>query len=438
MLTIYSEHISARLAYVIEVIFEDILGVDVLLTENQDTFRKSSGGLNYSNIPIPDKAYIRPHGILFEEGIRTQEIRWNLDDTASFFPTESDLVKHDVFAASFYLLSRYEEYLPHQKDDIGRFQGRSSTLGKQGLLHKPLVDEWALELYQALTRVHPFLPSVERRFRQLDTFDIDVAYAYKGRGFLRKLGSIIKDLTKMNLSRIRERRAVLSNRLDDPFDTYRMQLACNTKDNLRHFFLIGDRSELDRSIHYGSQELKELIALLHEHSNVGLHPSMAANASLKTLKKECLRLEEIIDEPVSRSRQHFLYLDLPSTYRNLVSMGITEDYSMGFADRVGFRAGTCSPFPWFDLGTNQRTEMYVIPLAVMDSSLKDYMGLNCKEAIKEIQKVRQQVMSVQGLYVQLWHNHTISDYGEWAGWKEVFLSSLSEGFSPSQSDSMEA
>lgn len=428
MLTIYSEHITARLAYVIEVIFEDILGVDVLVTEDQETFKMSSAGLNYSNIPIPDKPYIKPHGLLFEQGIRTQEIRWNLDETASFFPTESDLVNHDVFAASFYLLSRYEEYLPHEKDAIGRFQGRLSASGKQGLLHKPLVDEWVLELYRSLTRIHPFLPTVERKFRQLDTFDIDVAYAYKGRGLFRRMGSVLKDLMRMDFRRIKERRAVLSGRMEDPFSSYAMQLACNKKDNLRHFFLLGDRSELDRNIDHRSEELQELVSILHEQSNVGLHPSIAANSSFKTLKKECLRLEEMTGEPVGRSRQHFLYLDLPNTYRNLVALGIKEDYSMGFADRVGFRAGTCSPFPWFDLEADERTELYIIPLAVMDSSLKDYMGLDVEAAMKEIQKVRQQVQSVQGLYVQLWHNHTISDYGEWAGWKQVFSSSLSEGF----------
>ena len=70
---------------------------------------------------------------------------------------------------------------------------------------------------------------------------------------------------------------------------------------------------------------------------------------IEILKKEKMRLENIINTPVTFSRQHFLRLSIPETYQNLIDLDIEEDYTMGYAKYAGFRASTCTPFYFFDL-----------------------------------------------------------------------------------------
>ncbi|MDA0972702.1 MAG: polysaccharide deacetylase family protein, partial [Bacteroidetes bacterium] len=161
-----------------------------------------------------------------------------------------------------------------------------------------------------------------------------------------------------------------------------------------------------------------------EWAEVGLHPSMASNSSDKALKMEFARLAKTTGKKVDTSRQHFLYLDLPNTYRRLIDKGIEVDFTMGFADHVGFRAGTSHPFPWYDLKEEKMTSMFLMPLSLMDASLQDYMGLSPDEALVEVQRIKEEVKAVNGTFVSLWHNDSVTDHGTWQGWKKVFLECL--------------
>jgi len=422
MITIYTEHISPRLTYVCQCIFQDILEVDYRLTDDIESFEKAKHRLNYSLKDIPGSSFIKPHGLLFETGIRTQQI--SLGEEARFFLCESDVAKHDVLAASFFLLSRYEEYLEKSRDHHGRFSSSFSLMGKVGVLHRPLVDEWALELYASLRQLFPALPASTKQFKQLSSFDIDVAYAYKGRNWWRRSRSFLNDLKKFNFSRIKERKQVLKGEMEDPYDSYAYLKSWHEKHKLdaHFFFLLGNYGPLDKNLFHGRNELKDLINDLGSWAEIGIHPSMGANSNSRQLAKEFKRFKKLSGHSAESSRQHFLYLDLPHTYRHLIAQGVQVDYSMGYADHVGFRAGTSHAFRWYDLQNETQSELYLLPITAMDSSLMDYQGLSIEEAKRELQKLKEAVKKVNGTYVTLWHNHTVSDQGEWKGWREVFES----------------
>lgn len=424
MITIYCEHISPRLSYTCKVIFEDILGQPHRLTDDESVFLTSNEGLNYSNKDIKDKPFIRPHGLLFEQGIRTQDLQRDRD--GHIFQAKSNLVEHDLLASCFYLISRYEEYVDNRRDAFGRFESRQSFMGRANLLHRPLVDIWAHELYSALAMRFPFIPRLTRTYSQLSTIDVDVAYAYKSRNWWRRTRSSLHDLKNLDFKRIKQRQRVLKGTEPDPFDSF---------DELRHlhqeagvpahfFFLIGKYGPLDKNLSPKRNDIQKLVLEVGEWAEVGLHPSMASNSSVKALKMEFARLAKTTGKKVDTSRQHFLYLDLPYTYRRLIKLGIEVDFTMGFADHVGFRAGTSHPFPWYDLKEEKMTSMFLMPLSLMDASLQDYMGLSPEEALVEVQRIKEEVKAINGTFVSLWHNDSVTDHGKWQGWKKVFLECL--------------
>ena len=303
---------------------------------------------------------------------------------------------------------------------------KNSQMHQAGLLLRPLVDEWAFKLYDNMRVRYKDLPPPKRNFTILPTFDVDIAFAYRGRGLIRRLKAILKDISSLSRKRLKERSMVLKGSQRDPFDSYEYQKAsCQSRGlESRHFFLMADRGPLDHNLSHTSAEQKTLINEIGQWSAVGIHPGMASNQSAQKLKREIKRLQSIRGLDVSRSRQHFLYLDLPNTYQNLITEGISEDYSMGYADQVGFRAGSSHPFRWFDLNANEATGLYLIPISAMDSTLKDYLRLKPSDAINTLDKLKSNVRAVGGVFVPLWHNHTITDYADWKGWKAVYEASI--------------
>jgi hypothetical protein len=151
-------------------------------------------------------------------------------------------------------------------------------------------------------------------------------------------------------------------------------------------------------------------------SNIGIHPSFYSSVFPGKIIIEKERLENISCKKIFRSRQHFLKFKLPDTYNALLSAGITEDYSMGFSKITGFRAGTCKPFYFYDLKGEKETKLKIFPVTFMDGTL---MNLDSDEASEKILQLLKEVEKVDGIFIPLWHNHTISETEEFATWKSV-------------------
>jgi hypothetical protein len=131
-----------------------------------------------------------------------------------------------------------------------------------------------------------------------------------------------------------------------------------------------------------------------------------------------------LNRDITKSRQHFLKLDLPTTYRNLINLDIRDDYTMGYALLPGFRASICDPFPFYDLDLESETKLIIHPFTVMDGTLRDYMNLGIEEAISSIHKLIDEVKAVEGTFISLWHNESLSDQQRWKGWRNVYESMI--------------
>ena len=150
-----------------------------------------------------------------------------------------------------------------------------------------------------------------------------------------------------------------------------------------------------------------------------MHPSYNSEKSIKIQVKEKKRLEEILKSPVFKSRQHFLKLSFPETYRRLVSLGIREDYSMGYHDQPGFRAGMCIPYPWFDLKLNKEENLTIVPFMLMDRTFTEYLHILPLEAFRIIKSLIDKTARVGGQFVSIWHNEP-ADIADKETWFEVY------------------
>jgi len=159
---------------------------------------------------------------------------------------------------------------------------------------------------------------------------------------------------------------------------------------------------------------------------MGIHPGYFAHLNPEQIKKEVKRLEEITGHEIVKSRAHFLRIQIPESYEMLINEGIKREYSMGYADDIGFRAGTSFPYYFFNLNTNEATDLLVFPFAYMDCAFKDQLKLSPDESIVEIKEMINEVKSVGGVFMCIWHNSSITDRKPWKGWFDVLKYTISE------------
>ncbi|WP_298879519.1 polysaccharide deacetylase family protein [uncultured Polaribacter sp.] len=429
MLLVYTHKVTPRVRYIFKHIFTRTLLIPVDFTSKIEEFVAFNGPkMSYTKTPLGNEFFIKSNDLLFEQGVNDMEIviqKW--DDIPCFFKTgPKSAVPYDVFAASFYLISRYEEYLPHVKDVHGRYTAEQSLAYKYRFLEKPVVDIWAYKLLEALKQKFPDYEYKTRKYKYISTVDIDNAYAYKYKSLVRSVGGFFKDLFQLKLINVWNRFAVTFNIKKDPFDTFQKILDIKKEKDIRtiFFFLIGDYTTFDTNVSASKNKYRLLIKEMVDYARVGLHPSYFTMNNTELLKKEKIRLEHIINMPIQRSRQHYLRFSLPDTYQNLIDLEVEEDYSMGYASNVGFRASTCTPFYFYDLDFEIQTPLKVFPFAVMDTTLNDYMKLTPRQSLGRIRDLKNEVKAVNGTFITLFHNESLSDYLRWKGWKRLYDSMI--------------
>lgn len=427
--------VTNRLQYIFDLLLEELLGIDVELTTDSDAFVSYNGyKLHYGNAPLADEVFQRSAHLLFERDVRTQELRpFDFGDVKAIFPiyhTDS-LLPFDVFSASFFLVSRYEEYLPHVKDHYGRYMANDTFMYSVGMLQKPLVNIWAMALGDALQQKMPGLTLKKRSFKFVPTYDIDAAWAYKNKGLFRTLGGYAKNLLQGDFAEIRRRNRVLMGKTTDPFDTFELQFELQKKYKLNpvYFVLCGNYDTHDKNISIRNTPFQNLIKRLGDYADVGIHPSFSSYLDDMKLKKEKESLENVLNSTVTKSRQHFLKMNLPQSYQKLVEMDITDDYTMGFASQPGFRAGIADTFSFYDLDMDADMHLRVHPFALMDGTMRDYLDLDVEQSFEVASQLIDEVKKVNGTFVLLWHNETLSDEKRWKGWLQLYRRILDYAFS---------
>ena len=263
----------------------------------------------------------------------------------------------------------------------------------------------------------PGLKFGKKAFAFIPTYDIDIAYSYKGKGLARTLGGMMKDMYGGQFDKLKQRLQVLNGKVKDPYDAYTWLDILHAKYKLNpiYFLLLSDGGELDKNLAPHSEEMKELIHRLQMRYEVGIHPSWQSHEHKDILRAELNRLGD-----ASLSRQHYIRFTLPDTFNNLLAIGIQKEYSMGYGSINGFRASTSRPFRWFDLDKNQVSPLQCIPFCFMECNSFFEQGFTVEEAKQEFLGYIERVKQVDGLLVTVFHNFSLGTEPLWQGWREMY------------------
>jgi hypothetical protein len=421
----YSDQNTPRLEYILDLVRSEIFNESFRQTSDKSAFISYDGAkLNYSKDRLTEKEFhIIPHGLLFENSISDQQIiRFDVSGNPAFFKTGGDL-PFDIFSAAFFLVSRYEEYLPFEPDKYGRFPHQASLAFKEGFLEVPLINRWLEDLKIALRRHFPEIIFRLKDFKFIPSYDIDIAYSYKFKGFGRNLGGFFRSVSKMQWNYFLDRWDVLFNKKKDPFDSYEwldsLHLYCRTR--AYYFFLLAKKQTgVDKNISPEKSEMKSLVAYHTGGYTVGIHPSWQSGDEQAILMEEADLLSEIAGRPVKYSRQHYLRMTMPQTYRNLIDVGIEKDFTLGYGSSNGFRASIASSFYWYDLRAERKTSLMLFPFCFMDATCFYENQLSPQAAYTELMGYYKRIRQVNGLMVTIWHNQFFGTDPLFAGWKEVY------------------
>jgi hypothetical protein len=418
MILIYAHTSTRRLQYICKFIFKAQLGIAYSLTIDAEGFQQHDGPkINYSTVKFNNCFHIHNQELLFEKGIRQQEIQcFETNGYKAFFKNNTGDYPFDIFAAVFYLISRYEEYLPHEKDMYNRYAHTNSLAYREGFLNKPLVNTWLMDFLEKLLARFPGTRYELPAFTFLPTYDIDIAWSYKHKGWMRNLGGFIKKPTT-------ERLKVLLGLKQDPFNCYDYLDELHKQYNLDpvYFFLVAtSKSNYDKNISPFAKAMLQLIRYHAKKYEIGLHPSWKSNENSILVKKERKIIEEAGKVHVGKSRQHYIKFTLPDTMQRLLEAGIEHDYSMGYGSINGFRASVASSFNWYDLEKESVTRLMIHPFCYMDANSYFEQKLSALEAYKELLYYQDECKKVNGTLTTIFHNNFLGSDKQFAGWKEMY------------------
>ncbi|WP_282089053.1 polysaccharide deacetylase family protein [Aquimarina algiphila] len=424
MLLIHVQKITPRVSYTFKQICKRILGLNVDLTSKIETFIAHEGPkLSYGKQPLGKELYFQSADLLFEHGLNDLDIQvFDWEETKCFFEVKhkDSALPFDIFAATFYLLTRYEEYLPHVKDAMGRFPATESIAYTHDFLHDPVVDIWSYKFKEVLLEKYPDIMFQEKKFTIIPVISVHQTFVYKNKGILRSVGGGLRDLWRLRLDKLGDRIKVLIGLKKDPYNTFDfiIKLQKNKRRKAKVLFGLGDYSNYEKNVGYNRPQHQTVIKHIADYMDVGLKASYEAVCDLLVLKKEKLRIETILNRRLRYTMCSFFKIKLPEAYRNFIELEVGEDYSMGYSKYSGFRAGTCSPFMFYDLDYEVQTPLIINSFCYVNLGTKNDVS-DSLSAKKEIIDYIEKVKKVNGVFIPIFSNVSLSDLEQQPFWKSI-------------------
>lgn len=390
------------------------MGIKHIIHTDIVAFKNAEGlKLNYSRVDIENCLQIIPHTIVFDYGIKDYfiEVVSHNRFEKIFFKTSNNSIPFDLPGAAFWLITRYEEYLPHKIDKFNRFHFKSCLAYQYNFLETPLVNKWLSELQKTFRLENAEINFNVRKYSFLSSIDVDNVYKYKHKGLVRTTAGFIKDLFLGNIKTFKQRAQVIIKKMPDPFDCYSFLIDTHKELDIKaiYFFLLGDYGLNDKNHSASNLYFQVLIKEIADYSMVGIHPSYGSRDNLQQLRIEVARLTNITHINIRKSRQHFSVLNFPETYKNLLLAAITEDYSMGYANHNGFRASYCYPYKWYSLDDEQISNLTIYPFCIAENTVIYHAAKNDATFFDLVLPIVNEVKKYNGFMISVFHNDTFNE-----------------------------
>jgi hypothetical protein len=427
--------------YIIGIIFGEFLGLkyDInvksetkdyeIILENKknliikDSFFSNFGdGLNYLNKKnIPEKIRFLKNQFILEKDI---PVIYGNDE---FKIQENKIVCGiDIFASSFFMLTRWEEYANKIRDLHNRFPGTATLAGKNNFLNRPIVNEYVEMLWNILKYLGCNQKRKEREYELVLTHDIDNIFKWKNFGlFARNIaGDIIK---RKNVSLALENVRQYFGK--NPYDTFDFLMDLSEKRGIKShfFFMSGGTSKFDNNYSINQPFVKKIREKIKSRGHlIGFHPSYNAYNDQKQWEEEYSNLSIEVSQKVKTGRQHFLRFEVPITWQIWEDNNMNWDSTLSYADKEGFRCGACYEYSVFNILTRKKLKLKEMPLEVMEVTMVGYQNLVPGIMEKRIIKLINNVKKYNGKFVLLWHNSNFNNE-LWEKYKIVYEEILRYG-----------
>lgn len=414
---------SPRLSFILDLILKEILSYSFKITTSKEEFLEYSGAkISYGAGHYESSLNLSSNHILWEDKVKNQKITvGEYKGIKTFFQVNEGDLPYDPFAAAFYFVTRYEEYLPHVKDKHERFRTEESLLYKTNQIAKPIVNIWALQLGDLLEEKFKIF-SIRRSFEFTPILEINNAYIYKHRGRVNAFLSSFSDFLTLKWGKLKKRVMIYSNLKSDPHDGFDNMITTSKRFNVKpvFFYLSDNNSRFDNNISLAHAQSSRLIARFKENGFLGILLSYRSGKSIGDIGKEKKKIEEISHLNVEKCRVSYIRNNFPNYYQNVAEAGFKEDYSMQFSSTIGFRAGICIPFRFFDLTQNKCTDLVIHPIVFSDTILKFKMKISSGEVLSSICPIVEEVAAVGGDFAFVFHNETFGENRYWKNWNDIY------------------
>ncbi len=423
--------------YIIDVIFDEFLGlpytINIKNSNNYEIILENSSSIiikdyffgnledkeNYLSIKnIPNKCKSIKKSGFIENDI---PIIFGKDQlTINKDKIISDI---DIFASSFFMLTRWEEHVNPIRDKHNRFPLKESFAYKNKFYEIPVVNEYTEILWNMLKYLGCKHERKKRNFNVILSHDIDYPL-FSSRNIFRAVSADL--LVRKSFSNaFFSFKSIVKGKFNKNFDIfnnfdYLMSLS-EKNDNKSHFFFMGaKKNKNDWGYSLKSKFIKDIIRKINTRGHViGFHPGYETYNNIEAWKKEFTLLSESTFKKIVCGRQHFLRFNIPDTWQIWEDNKMEWDSSLGFPEQEGFRCGTCYEYSVFNIKTRQKLKLKEKPLLVMDGSLNDGENFFSKEIIERVLKIKNTVKKFNGDFVLLWHNSSFN-IPLWENGKKIY------------------
>ncbi len=334
------------------------------------------------------------------------------------FNNRNIFLDFDLFGSCFFLMTGYEEVINLKRDEYGRFLAKYSLAEREDFLSRPIVDEYIDFLWSILIFQNKNLIKKKHNYSMIVTADVDLPYNYEIKSIFGVIKSFIKSIRDLNLSYFFN---VLNNSIKYKFGLrlsdkeylnfeWMMDLNKKLKNEMIFFFIVNKTNKkMDGFYDINEEPIQDLISRIKKNHKLGLHFSFETFKNLVNIKKEVnIFNSSVVCNKIIQSRQHFLRWSSIYTPYNLNASAVNYDYSFGFSDKPGFRAGTCHEFQMYDLVNRKSLELIQVPLIVMEVSVFSEKNMNLpydQSTFEYINDLKSKCKQYNGKFTLLWHNN---------------------------------